>query len=152
MSPVREALLARRALPEQELFAWEKVPLTRIRIGTDTTPPALEPSRDVDTITRERALAHLAEALSEASGHPVEQHATGFGCALVARLDEPYYLAFALNAPWPMTVLEVHRLNRESGTNELVASPSRLPGLDVVGILDLYRAARSPERNARVDS
>jgi transcriptional regulator with XRE-family HTH domain len=152
ISPVREALLARRALPEQELFAWEKVPLTRIRIGTETAPPAVEPSRDVDTVTRERALAHLAEALGEASGHPVEQHATGFGCVLVARLDEPYYLAFALNTPWPMTVLEVHRLNRDTGTSDVVATPSRLPGLDLVGILDLYRAARSPERHARVDS
>lgn len=151
ISPLREALLARRALPEQELFAWEKVPLTRIRIGAATAPPALEPSRDVDTVTRERALAHLAEALSEASGYPVEQHATGFGSVLVARLREPQFLAFALGAPWPMPVLEVHQLNRQAGTSELAASPSGLSSLDVAGILDLYRSARRPEGETSVD-
>jgi transcriptional regulator with XRE-family HTH domain len=151
LSPIREALLTRHAMPDQELFAWEKVPLARIRVGTDSAPPLLEPTRDVDTSTRERTLLHLAEALREASGKPVEQHTTGFGCVVVATLDEPHYLAFALGTPWPMPVLEVHRLNRDTGTNEPLDAPSGLVALDVPRLLDVYRAARGGEARADVD-
>jgi hypothetical protein len=46
VSPIRRALLEGGALPEQELFEWEKVALNRIRIGTDIAPPVLERKRD----------------------------------------------------------------------------------------------------------
>jgi transcriptional regulator with XRE-family HTH domain len=141
ISPIRQALMARRVLPEQEFYSWEKVSWNRIRTGSDTTPGILEPTRDVDNTTRERALAQLAEALQEASRSPVEQHSTGFGCVLVAKLNEPHYLAFALAAPWPMRVLEVHRLNRDTGTTEPIKAPTSLVAADILGILDVFRAA-----------
>ncbi len=143
LSPIRQALLARRVLPEQELFAWEKMSWQRIRIGSDAAPPVLEPTCDVDTTTRERTLSQLGEALQKASGSSVEQHSTGFGCVLVAKLEEPYYLAFALGAAWPMTVLEVHRLNRDVGSTEVINAPAGLVAPDIPGILEVYRAAGS---------
>lgn len=151
LSPVREALLARHALPEQELFAWEKVSLQRIRIGSEATAPVTGPFADVDAATREKALAHLAEALQEASGAPVEQHSTGFGCVLVAKLDEPHYLAFAVGAPWPMAVLEVHRLNREAGTTEPISKPSGLVALDVPRVVDFFRTSMVSRGGTDVD-
>ena len=35
LSPIRQALITRRVLPEQNLSAWEKVPVQRIRIGSE---------------------------------------------------------------------------------------------------------------------
>jgi len=142
LSPVRQALLARKALPEQEFSAWEKVPLQRIRIGSDAAAPTLESTSEVDSTTRERTLAHLAEALQNASGNAVEQQTTGFGCILAAKLKEPYYLAFALGSAWPMAVLEVHRLNRAIGTTEPIETPAGLVASDIPGILEVYRVAR----------
>jgi hypothetical protein len=52
LSPIRQALIARRAMPEQELHAWEKISLQRIRIGTDAAAPIVEPSSDVDSATQ----------------------------------------------------------------------------------------------------
>jgi len=43
---------AGKALPEQELHAWEKVSMQRLRIGTDTTTPVVEAASDVDSGTR----------------------------------------------------------------------------------------------------
>lgn len=146
ISPVREALIARRVLPEQTLAAWEGMPLQRIRIGAGATPPTLEPTRDVDGATREQVLRHLAEALQEISGGPVEQHVTGFGCVLVAPLDGPLHLAFALGSAWPMGILEVHRLNRDTGTSEPVDQTSGLTAIDVPRVLEIYRAARGPSQ------
>ena len=60
LSPVREALLKRRILPEQEFLAWEEAPLDRIRIGLDTAPPHLEAAQDADAATKERTFSHLA--------------------------------------------------------------------------------------------
>src|SRR6185503_5520509 len=104
LSPVRQTLLARGAFPDQNLQAWEKMPLNRIRIGQDAVPITLEPSSDVDTTTREKALAHLAEALRTESGSDVERHTTGFGFIIVAELEAPHYLAFALGVAWPLPV------------------------------------------------
>jgi transcriptional regulator with XRE-family HTH domain len=142
LSPIRHALLARKTLPEQNLRAWEKIPLERIRIGSDATPPNVEPASDVDSATRERTLAQVAEALQNASGSAVEDHATGFGRILVAKLEEPYYLGFALGSAWPMPVLEVHRMNRADGSTQAIEAPADLIALDVPGILEVLARAR----------
>jgi hypothetical protein len=152
LSPIRQALHSSRALPEQDLALWEKVPLHRIRIGSDDIPPVLQASIDVDSATREKALSHLAAALQNASGESVEHHSTGFGCVLVARLRGPYHLAFALGAVWPMPVLEVHRLNRDDGSTDVVAAPANLTAPDLQGIVEIFRTAKSAEEgNLHVD-
>ena len=147
LSPIRQALIASRALPDQELFEWEKVPMHRVRIGTADSIPALGSAQDVDSTTRERTLVHLAAALQEASGHPVEQHSTGFGCVLVVRLNEPYYIAFALAAAWPMAVLEVHCLNRDAGTTDPLDAPAGLTALDTPLLLDVFRNATADNKD-----
>lgn len=152
LSPVRQALLARGGLLEQQLSTWEKVPCDRIRIGNDDSPPVLESPPPVDAITREKTLSQLADALKNASGTSVEQHPTAFGYIVVAKLEEPHYLAFALGTDWPMMVLEVHRLNRDDGSTEPVTTSTALSGSDIPGILELYRAAKtSPIGGNHVD-
>lgn len=145
LSPIRKALLSGQTLPEQDLALWEKVPLHRIRIGSDDIPPVLQASIDVDAATHEKTLSHLAAALQVASGESVEHHTTGFGCILVARLRGPYHLAFALGAAWPMPILEVHRLNRDDGSTEIVTAPASLAAPDVQGIVELFRSAKAAE-------
>lgn len=139
LSPVRQALIASRTLPEQELHGWEKASLQRIRIGSDSTPPTVETMFDVDSATRERVIAHLTDALGKESCSPIEHHVTGFGSILVARLVEPYYLALALASSWPMTVLEVHRLNRADGSTEVVKHPQNLTAVDIPRVVEVYQ-------------
>jgi len=148
ISPIRQALLARRALPEQELFVWEKISMQRIRIGPDATSSALEPTSDVDLVTREKTISQLAKALEQASGSPVEQHSTGFGSVLVAKLQRTHYLGFALGAAWPMNVLEVHRLNRTDGSTESIEAPAGLVAADILGIVNVFRSAKEKERES----
>jgi transcriptional regulator with XRE-family HTH domain len=152
LSPVRQALLARRVLPEQELFAWEKVSLHRIRIGADAAPPTLETASDVDSATREKTLSHLMEALEKASGDAVEHHSTGFGSIMVARLQGSDYLAFAFGAPWPIPVLDVHRMNRTSGTTQPLRKPVGLVAADIPGIVKIFQSEKAnQEGSAHVD-
>jgi hypothetical protein len=148
LSPVRQALLASKLLPEQQLSAWENVLCDRIRIGDDKSPPILESSPQVDATTRDRLLSQLTEALKTVSGNPIEQHSTAFGCIVVAKLQEPHYLAFALGADWPLPVLEVHRLNRDTGSNEPLKLTTALAASDIPGILEIYRAAKAAPNGA----
>ena len=146
LSPVRQALMTCKALPEQELHGWEKISLQRIRIGADVAPPTVEPASDVDSATRERVLAHAAEALAQESGEPIEHHTTGFGSILVAKIAEPDYFAVALGSAWPMPVLEVHLLNRSNGSTTPVESWAGLNALDIPGIIAAFRSASTSKK------
>lgn len=143
LSPIRQALIARKILPEQDLHGWEKISLQRIRIGSESTVPRLEPPCDVDLMTRERTLTQLVEALQHATDSPVEQHITGFGCILVAELKDPHYLAFAFGSAWPLPVLEIHRINRADGSTETHSIPAGLIAPDINGVLGIVRAEQA---------
>jgi hypothetical protein len=149
LSPIRQALIARKVLPEQDLSAWEKVALQRIRIGSEVVPPALEAASDVDSATRERVLTQLAAALQSESGDDVEHHVTGFGSILVARLKGAEYLAFALGSAWPMAVLDIHRMNRTAGTTEPLKKSINLVAADIPGIVKVYQSAKADKEAGR---
>lgn len=142
-SPIRQALLTRGSLPEQELSAWERMPLARVRIGHDTMLPTLEQAPDVDVTTRERTLAHLAKALAAASGEPIEQHKTAFGQIVVAKLLQEQHLAFAIEAKWPMSILEIHHIDRTKGTTEPLGVPAGLLATDVTGMVSAFSANKA---------
>lgn len=122
------------------------MPLDRVRIGGEAHPPVLENAPEVDATTVERMLAHLAEALTQASGEPIEQHTTAFGHIFVAKLEGHHHLAFAIDGKWPMSVLEVHRLNRDGGTTKVVSAPDGLTAPDAAGVVAAFRAAKVGER------
>lgn len=147
ISPIRQALMAGKDFPEQELFGWEKFPLSRIRIGSDTVAPSLEPTAMVDTVTREKVFNRLTDALRKASGGDVEQHSTGFGSIVVANIREPKHAAFAIGAEWPMEVLDVHLLDRDLGTTESISFPAGLVAADVQGLIDVFQKAKSIGRS-----
>lgn len=146
LSPIRQALIAKQVRPEQDFHGWKKIPLNRIRIGTDTAPPALEAAFDVDTITREKTLSQFAAALREASGHVVEHHPTGFGSVIVALVKKPHHIAFALGAAWPMPVLEVDRINRDLGSSDPIQTPEGLSALDVARLIEIFNSEKDLQK------
>ena len=79
----------------------------------------------------------------------MELHGTGFGCVLVANINQTRCIGFALGAQWPMPVLEVHRIDRDAGTTEPISAPSGLVAPDIKGILDVFKAQRENEKGAR---
>jgi hypothetical protein len=138
-SPIREALIARAELPEQDWQSWHNFPLERIRIGDGTLAPVLGAAPEVDAVTRDKIFHHLAEALQTASGSETELHPMPFGSIVVAKIAEPKYLAFAVAAKWPFDILEVHRLDRSSGDADAITVRDGLLATDLRGILEVYR-------------
>jgi hypothetical protein len=115
------------------------------RVGSENAPPALEAASDIDPTTREKTLSHLVDALEKASGETVEQHPTGFGTIIVARLKGPDYLAFAIGTAWPMPVLDIHRMNRTSGTTQPLRKPAGLVAADTPGIVRTFHFVRDSQ-------
>jgi hypothetical protein len=142
VSPIREALLARAELPEQDWLSWQNLPLDRIRIGDEAQAPVPEAAPELDSITRDKIFQHLGEALQSASGSETELHSTPFGSIVVAKIAEPKYLAFAVAAKWPFNILEVHRLDRSSGETEAITAREGLSATDVRGIVEVFRGEK----------
>lgn len=143
VSPVREALITRGALPEQELDSWREIPPARVRAGNDGEP--LSPSAKAPTLSLigDRVLEHARRALEGASGGGVEHYSTLFGLILTVPVDESRLLGIAVAATWPYEILEVHWIDRRrrAATPLTVATPrTALVPEDLVA---LYREARN---------
>lgn len=141
-SPVREALLARGALPKQELGRWTEFPPARVRTGGTPEPvttsgkmPALAPISD-------RVVEHARQALEEASGGHVAHHPAAFGSILAVPVDESRLVGIAVSREWPHAILEVDWIDRERQATESlsVTMPKTLlvPG----ELVALYRTVR----------
>lgn len=148
MSPVREALLARGALPEQELACWTALPAARVRLGNDPEP--VTPSGGAPTLAAisDRIVAHARLALEEASGGHVEHHPTAFGSILAVPVDESRLVGIAVSGEWPHAILEVDWIDRELRATESVnvTMPKTLlvPG----EVVALYHAVRNLKSGA----
>src|SRR3546814_5659910 len=142
----RVSLVELGKVHEQSRGALEDVPRQRVCISDYSDPPSRERQADVDATTRERTLNHLAEAPKQASGGPIEQHATAFGHILVARIEEPEHVAFAIDGIWPMSVLEVHRLDRNAGTTTPISTREGLIAPDLAAIVEVFSAAKASDR------
>ena len=141
VSPVREALMARGVLPEQNLNDWAEAPSTRVRIGEESEPPVLVTALQGTSSLLEGALADVVAVLERASGRPVEVHHTPFGQVLVAAVEDERSIAFAVDRSWPPQILEVDAIDRISGK----ASPLQVPIppslLKPDDVAELYRKA-----------
>lgn len=85
-------------------------------------------------------IPRIAKTLTEASEEPIEQHKTAFGQIVVAKLMREQHLAFAIEEKWPMSVLEIHHINRTSVTTEPLGVPADLPASDVMGMVNAISA------------
>lgn len=138
VSPVREALVARGSLPEQELDRWVDLPASRV-------PSLEEPrSRDEDAITNGlmkplsvRLVAQACRVLEHAANGPVERHSSAFGVVLAAPAGPTELVAIAVGESWPCDILEIDWIDRDRRSSEAidVARPANLLVPDELALL-----------------
>lgn len=150
LSPVRDTLIARNALPEQQMQRWSEIPAQRI-VGS-TVRRDLE-SDDLahlyDSLV-ERLIDHTSRALEEASGGTVERHATAFGTILTAPVDDARLVAFAVSREWPCPVLEVDWIDRTRGTAEPIRLPQAATLRSPAEVVSLYHVAQQHNTGSEV--
>lgn len=127
LSPVREALVARGALPEQEFDRWAELSLSRVLLPGGTGSAGEAPQGPADPMVR-RLLDQARRVLDRGAGGPVEEHPSPFGCVLVVPAGSARSVAIAVGATWPCEILEVDWIDREKRSAEIVdvSTPTNL--------------------------
>jgi hypothetical protein len=156
-SPVREALVARSALSDQDLDRWREMPVGRIAgvvIGESGTLPQ-DGLANADVV-RDRLLDHIDRVLRDASGSSVERHVTPFGLIFAVVATHARLLGIAVDGTWPCIVLELDWIDRERGTIERIDIDPSINLLQPADVVALYRRAcelpRSEAGGPHVDS
>jgi transcriptional regulator with XRE-family HTH domain len=133
ISPVREALIAAEELPEQQWDSWTAFPVERLVLHEPL--PRLSSRDQKLTHVASRSTLELArQALEQVSGSHVEHHPAAFGYILVvpASPNNDEFVAFAISAQWPHSILEVHWIDRRQGTTHAL-------DMDVTGLTALAK-------------
>ena len=142
-SPVRDALMQRGLLPEQQLESHTSFPLDRIVLPREPLPrvpglvgPVAQPITD-------RVIKRSVSELEAATSSPVEVHDTTFGFVLVAQVTDSHHVAIAVDGTWPHAVLQIDWMNRSTGTSEeLSIDIASASILNSSHLLKLYRDAK----------
>lgn len=157
VSPIREALIARRAVPDQELDRWHDMAIDRMGgiVAAENDGLQQEGLRITDLV-RQPLVDHAIRALQEASGSAVERHQTPFGWILAVPVDDSGLIGLAVDGVWPCRVLEVDWIDRERGAVEAIDLNLAVNLLVPADVVALYRRGcelrRSKEGGPHVDS
>jgi hypothetical protein len=137
-SPLREALLARGALPEQRLDRWREMSMHQVRLPGATVEEWSPRSIPDGRYFHDRIVAEGQRALEQATGRPVERHATSFGVVLVAPVTDTEFVGFAIDSAWPGRVLEVDWIDRRRQSAEPVPLDGEWTTLNPQTLTQLY--------------
>lgn len=149
-SPVREVLIARGLLPEQELHRWVDVSAERIVEGVVRRDAGPDEHADLYDGIVGRLLDDVARALEGACGKPVERQKAAFGTVLAAPLDDTRLVGFAVSRDWPCPILEIDSIDRGQQTAAPIALPLP-PSLHVPGeVVTRYREAAQRISESRI--
>jgi len=129
--------------PEQALRIWEQVPLERVRLNDASGPAVLENAPEIDPVTRDKVMSHLADAFAQASGAPVEQHATAFGAILVVTLGDPQSPCLRHRKRLADERAGGASHGPQHGHDLFHRNARRLIASDIAGMLGIFHAAKS---------
>jgi hypothetical protein len=150
MSPIREALIARHAVGEQDLHRWQEMSLASVSGFTNGEDTSAE-SRQLARVCCKSLEDHAVRALEEASGERIERHPTRFGSILAVPVDDGRFVGIALDGTWPCNVLEVDWIDRERGIAEPIRIDLGLNLLVPADVVKLYREARERRESREVE-
>lgn len=121
ISPVRSALIAASALPEQQLDTFSSFAVEKISIPAE--PLGRTPGTEGSPVVQisERVLAKTMSELAAISSGELELYRKPFGVIIVVPVNDKQNVAFALDKDWPHALLQVDWMDRESAQTEEIA-------------------------------
>lgn len=122
MSPVRSALMANSALPEQELGLYSSFSLDDLTIpAAKTDHHDLAKGISAHLISEKLLERTVAELTTVASGAP-EIYRESFGYIIAVPANRHQYVGLAFSDNWPHELLQIDWIDRSSGATEEVMS------------------------------
>jgi len=143
LSPIREALIKRKRMPEQQLESYSIFQIGKIKVPEEPVGRVAGNDGNPQKIISERLLLNAARELSCASLQDIEMHQTSFGHILVVPVKDEQYIAFAVDSNWPHRILQVDWMDRKIGkSTELDTKDSELSLLDLDKVIQCFRSFR----------
>jgi hypothetical protein len=144
ISPIREALMAVEELPEQQWASWTSFPTDKLQLH-EPLPRLSSRDQKLTQLASRSAIELARQALEQVSGGHVEHHSAPFGHILVAPAStKDGFVAFAINAEWPHSILEVDWIDRRQGmTRALDVDLAGVTALAKQRLVGIFTAVRT---------
>ncbi|MDP2940093.1 MAG: helix-turn-helix transcriptional regulator [Candidatus Omnitrophota bacterium] len=143
LSPIREVLIKRKLMPEQNLASYSTFQLNKIRIPEEPLGRVIGSEGNQQRLISERLLLNVGTEFKRVVSKNIEMHQTSFGHILVVPVRDEQCVAFALDGKWPHKILQVDRLDRKIGqSTELDVNVESLSLLDLDGVINCYKVIR----------
>lgn len=115
LSPIREALIKRKRMSEQQLDSYSIFQIDKIEVPEGASERVTPSEGNPQKAVSEKLLLNAGMELRRASLQDIEIHQTSFGHILVVPVKDEQYIAFAIDSNWPHKILQVDWMDREIG-------------------------------------
>jgi len=147
LSPVREALMAAKKMPEQQLDSYSVFRVEKIAVPKEQLGRVSGNEGNPQKIISDKALLNAGIEFKRLSSKDIEIHKTEFGHILVIPVRDEQYVAFAIDHNWPHKVLQVNWIDRKTGkSTELDMKDNELSLVNLHKMTQCYKSIK--ETNA----
>lgn len=143
LSPVREALMTRKRMPEQQLDSYSIFQIDKIRLPKEQLGRLSGNEGNPQKIISDKVLLNAGIEFRRASSKDIEIHQTSFGHILVVPVRDEQHIAFALDNTWPHKVLQVDWIDRKTGkSTELDIKDTELSLVNLDKMIQCYKSVK----------
>ncbi len=147
LSPVREALINRKRMPEQHLESYSVFQIEKIKVPQEPLGRVSGNEGNPQKIISEKLLLNVGIELRRVSSKDIEIHQTSFGQILVVPVKDEQYIAFAVDSNWPHKILQVDWVDRKIGkSTELDIKDTDLSLLNLDKVISCYRSIQESRK------
>ncbi|MDD5592044.1 MAG: helix-turn-helix transcriptional regulator [Candidatus Omnitrophica bacterium] len=140
LSPVREALMARKRMPEQQLDSYSIFQIEKIMVPKEQLGRVSGNEGNPQKIISDKVLLNAGIEFRRISSKDIEIHQTEFGYILVVPVRDEQHIAFAVDSNWPHKVLQVDWIDRKTGkSTELDIKDNELSLANLDKIIQCYK-------------
>lgn len=147
LSPVREALINRKRMPEQQFESYSVFPIEKIKVPEEPLGRVAGNEGNPQKIISEKLLLSAGIELRRVSSRDIEIHQTSFGQILVVPVKDENYIAFAVDGNWPHKILQIDWVDRKIGkSTELDVKDRELSLLNLDKVVQCYKSIQGSRK------
>ena len=147
LSPVREALITRKGMPEQQMESYSVFPIEKIKVPEEPLGRVSGNEGNPQKIISEKLLLNAGIELRRVSSKDIEIHQTSFGQVIVVPVNDEQHIAFAVDNKWPHKILQVDWMDRKIGkSTEIDLKETELSLLDLDAVIKFYKLIRESKK------
>jgi len=147
LSPVREALITKKRMPEQHLESYSIFQIDKIKVPEEALGRVAGNEGNPQKIISERLLLNAGIEFRRIFSKDIEIHQTSFGHILVVSVKDEEYIAFAVDGNWPHKILQVNWTDRKIGkSTELDINDTELSLINMDKVIQCYKSIRESKK------